>query len=92
MGVLLSKVFTYELTNGSLVIAEEMGVRQISVFNSTATAGSITGSAKLGGTASSALAIAENETVTMQSVDASVINGVTITSPDINCTLKIIAQ
>ena len=55
--------FTYELTNDVLVTDFDMGIRAISIFCSTATAGTIIGGAKLGSLSSTALTIAQDESV-----------------------------
>tara|TARA_R110001599_G_scaffold142533_2_gene323200 strand:- start:2918 stop:3196 length:279 start_codon:yes stop_codon:yes gene_type:complete len=86
-----SVVFTTELKNDNLVITQNMGVQQISIFNTTATTGSVLGTRSLGGVASSAIAIAESQTVTIKAIDASVIEALTIDAPA-GCTLQIIAQ
>lgn len=91
MSVLQSKVFTKELINDVFIVTEEMGVNQISIFNNTAVVATVLGSARLGSYASSAINIEEGETITLKAVDASVIDGLTITSPS-GCTLKIVAQ
>ena len=92
MGIgLESVVFTTELRNNTLVITQNMGVQQISIFNASATAGTVTGTRSLGGIVSAAINIAESQTVTIKSIDASVIESLTIVSPA-GCTVQIIAQ
>ena len=86
-----SVVFTTELSTSSLVINQNMGVQQISIFNASATAGSVTGTRSLGSVASTAISIAESQTVTIKAIDASVIEALTIDAPA-GCTLQIIAQ
>jgi hypothetical protein len=86
-----SEVFTSEITNSSLTITPSMGVQKLSVYNGTTTAGTILGNRTLGATTSSALNIAEGETVTVTAIEASVIDSLVITAPS-GCTLKIIAQ
>ena len=86
-----SEVFTTEITNSVLTVVQNMGVQQISIYNSSAINGTVTGSRSLGSTASSALTIAEGQTVTFKAIDASVIESLTIVAPS-GCTLQIIAQ
>lgn len=86
-----SDVFTAEITNDTLTIVQNMGVQQISIYNSSAISGTVTGSRSLGSTVSSSLTIIENQTVTFKAIDASVIESLTIVAPS-GCTLQIIAQ
>lgn len=90
-GIIPSGIFTTELTSGTLTITESMGVKQISVYNGTATAGTVTGTRKLGSTSSSAINVAESETFTVVAIEGEVITSLTITAP-VGCTLKIVAQ
>lgn len=82
--------FTYELTNGSFTIGVEDGISKVSVFNGTATSGSVSGDRVVNGISGS-LTIAENETVTIVSDNGRVLIGITITAPAA-CTLKIICN
>ena len=83
--------FTYELTNDVLVTDFDMGIRAISVFCSTATAGTIIGGANLGSLSSTALTIAQDESINFVGIDAGSLGALTITAPS-GCTLQIIAQ
>jgi hypothetical protein len=85
-----SEIFTTELTNSSLTIVPNMGVTKVSIYNGTSTAGTVIGTRSLGGTASSAINIAENETFTIVA-ETNVIKSLVITSPA-GCTLKIVAE
>jgi hypothetical protein len=91
MSVLYSKIFTKEITNDTLRITGSMGVKLISILNTTATSGTVTGAQSLGGITSSALNIGESESVTISAWEASVIEDLTINAPA-GCTLKIIAS
>ena len=86
-----SVVFTTELTDGILRIVQDMGVQQVSIYNTTATAGTVKGSRSLGSIASTSLSLAEGQTVTFQAIEASVIFSLDITAPA-GCTLQIVAQ
>lgn len=91
MSVLDSGVFTYELTNDSITIVESMGVKQISVYNGTATDGTVLGTRKLGALASSALTVNQGKTVGAVANEGSVIKNLVITAP-LGCTLEIMVQ
>lgn len=91
MGVLRSEIFTYELSGDSITIQEGMGVKQVSIYNSTAIAGTAVGDKKLGALSPAPITIGEKDTFTVKAVDASVIVGLTIDAP-VGCTLKIVAQ
>lgn len=83
--------FTYELTNNTLVTDADMGIRAISIFCSTITAGTVVGGVNLGSLSSTALTISQNETITFMGIDAGTLGQLTITAPS-GCTLQIIAQ
>lgn len=83
--------FTYELTNDTLVTNVDMGIRAISISCSSSTSGTVVGGVSLGSLSSSALTIAQNETITFVGVDAGTLGELTITAPS-GCTLQIIAQ
>jgi len=88
---IIDDVFTGDLTNGTLVITSSMGIKKVSVFNSGATVGTVTGAKSLGALSSSALNVAEGSSVNITSTEeANVLDGVTITAP-VGCTLSIIA-
>ena len=91
MGALKAGIFTTELTNSTLTITQSMGVRVISIYNGTSTAGTVTGDQKLGSTASSAINVTEGMTYTVAGNEASTIQSLTIVAPA-GCTLKITAQ
>ena len=91
MGVLAINVFTAEITNDTLTLTQSMGVKKVSIFNGSSTAGTVTGTRTLGGTTSSAINVAENETFTVESSEASVIASLVIVAP-LGCTLKVVAQ
>jgi hypothetical protein len=84
--------FTYTLTNGSFVIAENDGLTRVSIYNSSATAGTVTGAKVVNGISSTALSIAEGVTVTIIAGNANSLDGITITSPNGTCDLEIIAN
>tara|TARA_R110000822_G_scaffold46670_3_gene124191 strand:- start:9170 stop:9448 length:279 start_codon:yes stop_codon:yes gene_type:complete len=88
---LASVVFTTEITDTSFTLNQSMGIQQISIYNSSSTNGSVTGTRSLGATASSALTLVEGQTMTFQAIEASVIESLIITAPS-GCTLQIIAQ
>jgi len=85
---LKQKVFTTELTSDSLTILAANSLRAVSVYNTTATAGTVRGTLQVGSTASTAISIAQNESYNISSIDASVLDGITITAPA-GCTLNI---
>lgn len=91
MSTVNTRTFTYELTNDAVTLTEGMGVKAISIFCNTATAGTVQGTEKLGALSSSALTVAENETITFASQTNGVVFGLIITAPA-GCTLQIIAQ
>ena len=86
-----SPIFTGELTSSTLTITASMGVKRVSVFNSSAVSATVLGSLTLGDVSPSVINVAEGETFTVEAIDASVIKNLTITSPS-GCTLKIVAQ
>lgn len=90
---LVSKTFTYELTNSTLTITPEMGVLGISIFNNSTVSGSVTGTQNLGALSSSALTIEQNKSATFSSIGNlnAPVSGLVITAPS-GCTLQIIAQ
>jgi hypothetical protein len=85
-----SDIFTAELTNSSLTITPSMGVKKVSIFNSTAVLGTVIGTRNLAGLASSSINIAESETFTVVA-ENSVIASLVITAAA-GCTLKIVAE
>ena len=85
---LTQKVFTTSLTNSSLDITSSSGLKAISIFNASSTSGTVEGSLSVGGTASSAITIAESESYNVVSQGATVLDGITITAPS-GCTLNI---
>ena len=89
--ILDSPIFTGELTSSTLTITASMGVKRVSVFNSSAVSATILGNLNLGDVASSVINVAEGETFTVEAIDASVIKNLVVTSPA-GCTLKIVAQ
>ena len=90
MGVLESGVFTQSVTNDTLTITESMGVKRVSIFNASAVTGTAAGGQALGALSSAAVNIAEDDTLTVDAIEASVIKELTITSPS-GCTLTVIA-
>lgn len=90
MSVLISKMFTKEITGESLTIIADYGVKLISILNNTAIDGSVEGQQRLGGIDSDPITIGQSESVTFSGWEASVIDGLVITAPA-GCTLKIIA-
>lgn len=83
------QIFTTTLSNSSLTITQSFGLTNISVYNVSSTAGSVTGSITTGGIASSAISIDENESFNVTAQGVSVIDGLVITAPA-GCTLNII--
>lgn len=84
------QVFTYTLTNASLVITEGMGFKKISIQCTSSTSGSVIGNLPAGGTEPTAIAISLGNSVTFENT-AYAIQGLTITAPA-GCTLLIIAS
>lgn len=91
MSVLESQVFTGEITNTTLTITENMGVKRISIFNSSAVTGTVLGNRKLGGLSPTTIDIAAGDSFTVDAPDASVIKSLVIDAPA-GCTLKVVAQ
>jgi len=89
--ILDSPIFTGELTASSLTITASMGVKRVSVYNSSAVSATVLGTLSLGSTASSVINVSESETFTVEAIDASVIKNLVITAPA-GSTLKIVAQ
>ena len=89
--VLDSAIFTGELATATVTITEAMGVRRVSVFNGTATSGTVLGSKTLGSLASSVINVADGETFTVDAIEGSVIKNLVIDAPA-GCTLKVVAQ
>ncbi len=83
-------VFTTSLINDTLTITEGMGVKKISIFNTTSTAGTILGTQNLGANTPSAVNVSENDTMVITATQSSIIKDLTITSP-VGCNLTIIA-
>lgn len=91
MEPIIDAVFTGELTNDTLIITSDMGVKKISIYNGTSVVGTVTGSKMLGTLPSSALNITERASVNItSSAEATLLDGVTIVAPA-GCTLSIIA-
>ena len=89
---LYTELFTKELTNDTLTITSGMGVLAVSVFCSSATSGTVTGTKTLQGIASSSLTVEQNQTITITSTDGGTpISGVVIDAPS-GCTLQVMAQ
>lgn len=87
-----TELFTKELTNDTLTIAEGMGVLAVSIFCSSTTSGTVTGTKTLQGISSGALTIEQNQTITITSADGGTpVTGVVITAPS-GCTLQVMAQ
>ena len=91
MSTILTETFTTELTNGSIVLTEGMAVRSISVYCTTTTSGTVTGSKSLGATPSSAITITQNTSFNESAIGTGVLIGLTITAPA-SCTLIVVAQ
>ena len=90
MGVLESGVFTQSVTNDELRITESMGVKRVSIFNASAVTGTAEGGQSLGSLSSAAVNIAENDTLTVDALEASVIKDLVIAAP-LGCTLTVVA-
>lgn len=87
-----NKVFTYTLTSNTMTIVENMGVMLLSVKCTSSTAGSITGNKSLGSiTQSTAVAVEEDQSVSIVSKNSEPLDGITITAPS-GCTLIVMAQ
>lgn len=89
---LSSEIFTTTLTNSSLTVSADDSVKAISIYNSTAVVGTVTGTSSVGGTASTAINIGENESYNLVvPAEADVIGSLTITAP-VGCSLVITAN
>jgi len=85
-----SGVFTHVLTGASTFeIGYSDGLSKVSVFNGSATTGTIVGDMVVNGIASNAIDIIENATVTIVAPNAKVLTGITITAPA-SCVLTIV--
>ena len=82
------KIFTKSITNTALTITTADGVTRVSVLCTTSTAGTITGTAVVGGTSSTAMNVAENTSVTIGTDSGYPISSLVITAPS-GCTLEI---
>lgn len=87
---LTDKPFTFELTSGTMTISETDSVKFLSVFNTTATTGTLTGEGTVDGNTAGALTIAQNQSINIGGMDDSILDGITITAPA-GCTLQIVA-
>lgn len=87
-----TELFTADLVNANtgFEINESDGITAISIYNGSAVAGSVTGTKNINGVASSAVAIPQNTTVTLQATNANAMGTVTLTIPE-SCTLSVIA-
>ncbi len=85
---LTTTVFTTTVTNSSLVISSSNNLRAISVYNTTSTTGTVTGTVALGSTSSSAINVAESESYNITALESSVLDGITITAPS-GCSLAV---
>lgn len=84
------ETFTYQLTNSTFEIGASDGVNKLSVYNSTATEGTVAGLKEVNGIAGS-ISLAQNESITITADNAKVLNNITITAPS-GCTLKIVCN
>lgn len=86
-----SSTWTYTLTNDSFEVPSGL-VKSISIFNGTATAGSVIGTATLAGIESTAISLVQNKSFNMTASEgANTIGGLTITAPS-GCTLDIVCE
>lgn len=89
---LSSAVFTHTLTGGTLNVTTDDAVKAISIYNGTAVVGTVTGTTSVGGVASSAININENESYNIVApTEADVIGAITIVAP-VGCSLVIVAN
>lgn len=91
MSTIQTKTFTTELTNGTLTIDPNWGIRAISIFCNSTTSGTVTGDANLPNFPSTALTIDQDKSIGFEAIGTGVLNGLVIDSPN-GCTLQIIAQ
>lgn len=84
------RVFTKELTNDTLTIVRDYGIKKISVFNNTEVVGTVRGDLSIGGFDSDALNVEKEVGITIETVDANTLDGITINAPA-DCILKILA-
>lgn len=73
------RLFTYELSSGSLSIASSDGVTQISVQANPSSSGTIEGNFPFKGLSSNAITLEGGESFTIQTPTNSPLDGVTIT-------------
>lgn len=81
-------VFTAEISD-ELTIEQSFGVKFLAVENTTATAATITGTAKLGTRDSSPISLGENRSINIVSTDGSFLSGIVINAT--GTTAKVIA-
>ena len=91
MGTIIASTGTYTLTNESITLNDNMGVRGISILCTSATSGTITGTLNLGARTSDSLVLNQNETATYIAIGTGVLSGLIINAPS-GCTLEVIAQ
>lgn len=89
MAIIGQKMFTTELVNSTFNITAEQGIRSISVLLISG-AGTVTGNLTVGATASSALNLALNTPITLETDSPTSLVGISIEAPA--GTVQIIAR
>lgn len=80
MSNITTKIWTKNLTSGSLEITKEMGLTLVSIMLLSGGSGTISGSATVGGQNSDAAALVENVPITFSSSGNYPLEGITITN------------
>ena len=91
MSTIIASTGTYTLTNETITLNDNWGIRGISILCTSTTSGTITGTLNLGARASDSLVLNQNETATYIAIGTGVLSGLVITAPA-GCTLEVIAQ
>ena len=92
MGVQVDDIWTYELTNDTIVINSLQALKALSIYNTSSTNGTVTGGKPIKGFDSTPITIEEDGVLTLATGQATAVLGeVTITAPA-GCTLKLVGS
>lgn len=89
--IYLDNVFTYILSGGTLTIDPSWGVERISIKCTSATAGTVLGSGKLGGNSSAAITLSQGDSMSLTAASGKILTGIVITAPG-GCNLEIVSN
>ncbi len=90
MAVNKTRVWTYNLTTGTLAITHSLGLTSVSIILLSGAAGTVVGDLQVGSIASTAIALQEGVPITYTAKNGSVLDGITITNS--SGTIQITAQ